>query len=393
MLKWKSADDDGIKNVVLAIEPENADEFLKQLRTMFKDEKYSFEAISSSEQLRALRTPDVLVLSYFLPGEKPTEILKYLAENMKRTHIVLLPGEDKEESRQYIRFARNLGFKNIVTGDLPGDDPYTIDVAIQHPLSEVKGQNRQKSILIASTANKGGVGKTTTAIALAEVLSQKVSTVLCDFDFAAPDIGSFYGLGSSRNYFETVVSPAKVNDNLYVLPVPDDIIPTTIKDKDISKIIDELSGFQIIIADTPPSPWEKPYLHELLSQCDIVYSIVDQSLFSIDETKKYAPTLLAMGVTPEKIRIILNRFGPKNASIDTVEQAFCSGFKKHVVLPKVIATIPEDWESQIKAAYQGKVLNIDIWGNVCAEIYSMLGIEYTPSPHPKRLFDIFLRKK
>ncbi|HBK68958.1 MAG TPA: hypothetical protein DDZ91_09975, partial [Firmicutes bacterium] len=142
MLKWKSADDDGIKNVVLAIEPENADEFLKQLRTMFKDEKYSFEAISSSEQLRALRTPDVLVLSYFLPGEKPTEILKYLAENMKRTHIVLLPGEDKEESRQYIRFARNLGFKNIVTGDLPGDDPYTIDVAIQHPLSEVKGQNR-----------------------------------------------------------------------------------------------------------------------------------------------------------------------------------------------------------------------------------------------------------
>lgn len=393
MLKWKSTDDNDIKNVVLAIEPENADEFLKQLRTLFKEDKFNFEAITSSEQLRTLRSPDVLVLSYFLPGEKSTETLKYLAENLRSTHVVLLSGENNEQSRQYIHFARSLGFKNIVTGDLPGDDPYTIDLAIQYPLSEVLGQNRQKSILIASTANKGGVGKTTTAIALAEVLSQKVPTVLCDFDFAAPDIGSFYGLGTSRNYFEMVVSPAKITDNLYALPAPDNIIPAAIKDNDILRVIDGLSGFQIIIADTPPSPWEKPYLHELLSHCDLVYSIVDQSLFSIDETKKYAPTLLAMGVTPEKIRIILNRYGPKHASIDTIEQTFCAGFKKHVSLPKVIATIPEDWESQLKAAYQGKVLNVNIWENVCTEIFSMLGIEYIPEPPPKRLFDIFKRKK
>lgn len=248
-------------------------------------------------------------------------------------------------------------------------------------------------VFILTHSNKGGVGKTSTAIALAEALSRKVRTVLCDFDYTAPDIGTFYNL-KPQNYFESQVQPARITDNLYVLPAPKNIIPTSLKENQVYNVVQSLSDYQVIIGDTSPAPWDKPYLHKLFANCDLVYSVVDQSLFSVDETKRFAPTLLAMGVNPEDIKIIVNRYSPRQTSIKTIEQAFCAGFKKEVsILPRVAALIPEDWEGQLKAAYQGKVLNKDIWEDVCRDIYKRLGVEYSePEPPPKRLLDIFKRK-
>ncbi len=248
-------------------------------------------------------------------------------------------------------------------------------------------------VFILTHSNKGGVGKTSTAIALAEALSQRVKTVLCDFDYTAPDIGTFYNL-KPQNYFESQVQPARITDNLYVLPAPKNIIPTTLKEDQVYNVVQSLSDYQVIIGDTSPVPWDKPYLHKLFANCDLVYSVVDQSLFSVDETKRFAPTLLAMGVNPGDIKIIVNRYIPRQTSIKTIEQAFCAGFKKEVsILPRVAALIPEDWEGQLKAAYQGKVLNKDIWEDVCRDIYKRLGVEYSePEPPPKRLLDIFKRK-
>ena len=248
-------------------------------------------------------------------------------------------------------------------------------------------------VFILTHSNKGGVGKTSTAIALAEALSRKVKTVLCDFDYTAPDIGTFYNL-KSQNYFESQVQPARITDNLYVLPAPKNIIPTSLKENQVYNAVQSLTDFQVIIGDTSPAPWDKPYLHKLFANCDLVYSVVDQSLFSVDETKRFAPTLLAMGVNPGDIKIIVNRYSPRQASIKAIEQAFSAGFKKEVsILPKVVALIPEDWENQLKAAYQGKVLNKDIWADVCRDVFKRLNIEYTePEPPPKRLLDIFKRK-
>ena len=248
-------------------------------------------------------------------------------------------------------------------------------------------------VFILTHSNKGGVGKTSTAIALAEALSRKVKTVLCDFDYTAPDIGTFYNL-KPQNYYESQVQPARITDNLYVLPAPKNIIPTTLKEDQVYNVVQSLSGYQVIIGDTSPAPWDKPYLHKLFANCDLVYSVVDQSLFSVDETKRFAPTLLAMGVHPGNIKIIVNRYSPRQASIRTIEQAFCAGFKKEVsLLPTVAALIPEDWEGQVKAAYQRRVLNKDIWEDVCRDVLKRLGVEYSePEPPPKRLLDIFKRR-
>lgn len=230
-------------------------------------------------------------------------------------------------------------------------------------------------LLLLSYANKGGVGKTTTAISLAEVLSARVKTLLCDFDYAGPNIGAFYSV-ETNNYFEGQVKPIKVKNNLYVLPTPkENISRRSIKGEQITKIIDSLN-FQVIVGDTPPAPWDLPYLHNLFAQSDLVYSVVDQSLFSVSETKRFGITLVAMGVTPDRMRIIINRYSSRQASPRKILDAFCSGFKKDSrTLPKVVAHIPEAWEEQVKAGYRAVILNKDIWEDVCSEIYIKLGLE------------------
>lgn len=249
-------------------------------------------------------------------------------------------------------------------------------------------------LFILTHSNKGGVGKTSTAIALAEVLSQKAKTILCDFDYTAPDIGTFYNI-KPQNYFESPVSPVRINDNLYTLPSPKNVIPSSIKGSQVYDIVQSLSNFQIIIGDTPPAPWDKPYLHKLFASCDIVFSVVDQSLFSVDETRRFAPTLIAMGVNPGDIKIIVNRYSPRQASIKVIEQAFCGGFKKGVSnLPKVAAIIPEDWDSQLDAVNKRKILNKDAWEKVCHDIFERLGIENTEIQETTRgFFDVFKKIK
>ncbi len=242
-------------------------------------------------------------------------------------------------------------------------------------------------LLLLSYANKGGVGKTTTAISLAEVLSENVKTLLCDFDYAGPNIGAFYSV-ETNNYFEGPVKPIKVKNNLYVLPAPKENIPRgSIKGEQITEIIDSMN-FQVIVGDTPPAPWDLPYLHSLFERSDLVYSVVDQSLFSVSETKRFGITLVAMGVPPEKMRIIINRYNSRHASPRKILDAFCSGFKKESrTLPKVVAHIPEAWEEQVKAGYRATILNKEVWEDVCSEVYAKLGL--IQKTEPKGFFSKF----
>lgn len=253
--------------------------------------------------------------------------------------------------------------------------------------------NKKDSLLLTVYANKGGVGKSTSAISVATILAERgVKTVLCDFDYGGANLASFYNINKKfNNYLSSpeVVKKSlfKVGNNLFFLPVPSGITPAQIRAEQILSTLNVLRGmFQVVVCDTPPSPWEKGYMHPAFANADLVYAIVNQSKFSVEEARIYGPQLLLMGTGTERIRIILNGYNPKFMSPRKVEEAFNYGFKKEVkVLPKVSALIPFDHEDNMLALQKGNVINKDIWRLVTNEVLNRLSGELHPAEKPKSL--------
>lgn len=224
-------------------------------------------------------------------------------------------------------------------------------------------------------SNKGGVGKTTAAVSIAQVLAEcGVKTVVCDFDVGGPDVASYFdlkperGLESlrERDVFSLLV---RVSDRLWVLPGPVAAEAPRFSGEELLAAVSALRREFVVVGDTPPAPWEKEFLHPLFAEADIVFAVVDQSKFSVKETEAYAPTLLAMGVVPERIRIVVNRYTPKLASLREIERAFCAGFRKGVKqLPRIAAAVPEGWEEQVRAGYRGELLNREEWFKAAREL-------------------------
>lgn len=273
-----------------------------------------------------------------------------------------------------------------------------------HPPFEARDSSvlGSRGIVCVTAANKGGVGKTTAAKTLAEALARAgVPTCLTDLDFGAPDIAASYnitighgieylaGKTLSRGYVDDVL--VKISPNLYVLPGPMNQTLPQFHPGQLSILMEFLrSRFSVVICDTSPEFWTKPWYEEIFPIADLVFSLVDQSVYSEHETKTFAPKLIGMGITPDKIRIILNRFSPKLHNAKVIEKHYCAGLKKDIpskMLPRVAATIPEDWDAHIMAGYKGKVVGLEDaysqWHQLAAEIAQMAGYSYDSKNNTK----------
>lgn len=485
---------------VVAAERESAQGIIKNLQKSGLYEGWEFAACGDTGELErwSREAVDVLVLSRFLPGEDPFRLLGRLRVMFPTTHIVLLAGSPSEQQRAYIKAAQKAGLYNIVTGKLPGDRPYTIFVALQHPkepgdgflddifldgepcgeeetpaekespteeepagsqkdvklaLKEIVRESikrddaevikdklqeiinmlsggsgagkistglapiweppayRNKGILVLSAANKGGVGKTTVAVTLGVALARAgVPTALVDYDLGAPDVANLLGITdvpgievlAGRPVKQSILKDLLVQkENLDILPGPMNKTLPNFKPGQLLEIADALTEmYPVVVGDTPPEYWTKPWLAELFSRADYVLAVVDQSVLSERDTKSYAPYLLSMGVTPEKIGIVLNRYSPKLHNPRTVEKVFCSGFKKEVKnLPKVVAVIPEDWNTHVLKGYRGEVAGLEDvhsqWHRLAEKIAGMAGYGYRQEnkKEKKTLKDLLFKKK
>jgi cellulose biosynthesis protein BcsQ len=380
-------------------------------------------------------------------GADPIKLLSKIRSLFPSAHIVLLIGHLSEASRAYVMAANKAGLHNVVTGKLPGDRPYNLMTALTRPkrpeidgyneLSEEKLPEREydqtpdreadhedldqvvqqpvethsaredvhqkypvkktaAGVLVVSTANKGGVGKTTTAIATATALGRAgIPTVLVDLDLGAPDLATFFkirdvpGIESLSNLHN--INPLQIDrllvkeeSNLYVLPGPMNRTLPRFEDGELSLALDYLKGrFPVVVCDTPPEPWTKKWLYSVFDTVDLALAVVDQSKFSEEETKKYAPTLLAMGIKPERIRIVVNRFSPKLHNTRVIETMFRSGFKKSCpieILPRIGAVIQDNWDASVMDTYKGGIDELEAagsqWHRLAKEIADLAGYRY-----------------
>ncbi|KUK11518.1 MAG: Chromosome partitioning ATPase-like protein [Clostridia bacterium 41_269] len=254
---------------------------------------------------------------------------------------------------------------------------------------EVEGRRRSRGVLVCTAANKGGAGKTTVAITLAVALSRAgIPTLLADFDLGGPDIASFFGIKDVPGMEHLVGKPVRPNfirdiiiqkGDLHILPGPMNRTIPNFSRSQFAELIETLKQmYPVVVGDTPAEFWTKPWLFDLFSRADRVLAVVDQSVFSEEDTRRYAPYLLSMGVTPERISIVLNRFSPKLKNVKKIEKSFSAGFKKDVKqLPKTVAVIPEDWDRHALGGYKGEVnLEDGQWHRLAGEIAEMAGYSY-----------------
>ncbi|HHY41188.1 MAG TPA: tyrosine-protein kinase family protein, partial [Syntrophaceticus sp.] len=138
------------------------------------------------------------------------------------------------------------------------------------PKQERQAESNKKPFLV-TYANKGGVGKTTTAVSITVVLAGSgLKTVICDFNVAAPDIATFFRLKPSygiEKAFEDVDSVLiKASDNLWVLPGPTEVMTRQFTGDELLGIVKKLQRkFDVVVGDTPPEPWTKEYMHKVFS--------------------------------------------------------------------------------------------------------------------------------
>lgn len=188
-------------------------------------------------------------------------------------------------------------------------------------------------------------------------------------------------------------------ESLSILPGPMNKTLPAFKPGQLPEIARDLTEmYPVVIGDTPPEYWTKPWLAELFGIADYVLAVIDQSVLSERDTQNYAPYLLSMGVVPEKIDIVLNRYSPKLHNPKTAEKIFCSGFKKGVKnLPKVVAVIPEDWNKHVLKGYKGEVAGLEDvysqWHHLAGKIAGMAGYGYRRGEKKKTFKDILSRFK
>lgn len=255
--------------------------------------------------------------------------------------------------------------------------------------------------LVVTAANKGGVGKTTTAVTVSVALANAgVNVIVVDLDLGSPNLKGFFQVEPSRGiealsgrtrgilpFVEQLLVEIPKYENIRLLPGPIDktILPEEIFEPgELGALIKILRQMvPVVIADTPAEFWTRHYLTEVFEQADTVLAVVDQSKFSVDDTRDYAPYLISMGALPDKIRIVVNKFSPKLHNVKNVEKAFCAGFKQNIPakdLPRVASTIPHDWDAHGLKGYRGEVVGLEDprsqWHKLAAEIAAIAGHKY-----------------
>lgn len=240
---------------------------------------------------------------------------------------------------------------------------------------------RKRPIILSSYANKGGVGKTTVAVSMAEIIAEKGhKTLIIDFDYGGDSLRTFFKIEEqSKNYIKDLNKIDKyiiqITDNLFVLPSSKEISSKSVRGRDIDKLFNKLGNeFDVIVCDTCTAPYEREYMHSVIAKSDRVYAVVNQGIFSREETKDYAPRMLYMGATPDKVRIILNQYEEGLADIAQVEKDFNHGLTKvkREDLPKVTVVIPNEWRESNLAMEEGIITNKDIWEKLYEDIVNYL---------------------
>jgi MinD-like ATPase involved in chromosome partitioning or flagellar assembly len=174
-----------------------------------------------------------------------------------------------------------------------------------------------KNKIIAVVSNKGGVGKTSVAIASAIFLSQKMGKriLLLEMDCSPGDFGFLFDIEKDKSLELALRFPGEYKDfiksidkNLDVLKgISDPIVAENIKEDSVNRLMDNISkDYDFIIIDTQ-TIINGPVL-DVLKLSNKIFIISEYSLDSVARISKLIDILVKkFSIQESKIKLVLNK--------------------------------------------------------------------------------------
>lgn len=180
---------------------------------------------------------------------------------------------------------------------------------------------RRDNVIISIFSPKGGVGKTTLSLALAELLSQSRKTCIVEFDFSLGDFPSLLDISKDNNLLRAVKNGVRKvvqkpeKKNFYVITGGYPDTHESFTREEIDKLLMELdSNFEISVFDIQPGLIENSI--EVLKNSDKIIVVTEDEKVTALRTARVLDWLENDGlINLSKIDIIANKANSKLVNI------------------------------------------------------------------------------
>lgn len=310
----------------------------------------------SAEQLPAvLSKPDAPQLAVVNLDPNAAENLKRISQFPKAFANVSFLLMSSTVDPNVLMEAMHLGVKEFIPLPVPEEK----FAAAMERIAQMHGTNKSARI-IHVIPTMGGCGSTTISCNIAASLAQTNKTVLVDLDLMRGGAASYFDLRPKYTIADVMDTGDKIDrqllDNaltthavskLAVLARPEMPEDTQrVNLNGMNRLVGILGRtFEYVVVDSLMSI--SPMYASLLSAADFNVVVMQLNVPSVRNTERFVTALRRMGIGPEKIRVVVNRYVKKGWDIEPSEVERALGIKLQWL-------IPNDFKNAIGAINYGE---------------------------------------
>jgi pilus assembly protein CpaE len=274
------------------------------------------EGLDRSWSVLEESSPDLLVVACAGYSERALYLIDAASKSRpERPVVVLFYGSPDG----FLHRAFEMGADDLLA--MPAQ-PEELEFALRKVMARRRGTiaGGTTNPMICIVGPKGGTGKTLAACNLTVALAQKGKrSIVVDLDLQFGDVGIAMGLSPDRTIYDLArtggsLDPEKVEDfitqhasgarALLAPSRPDQAGTVTVEFlRELYTVLRARHDF--VIVDTPPG-----FTPEVIASIDLASNLLVVGMLdalSLKDTKLGLETLTLMGVSPERIRLVLNR--------------------------------------------------------------------------------------
>lgn len=265
-------------------------------------------------------TPDLLVLDLAADWRAQLDALCARPAAARPALIVIGPASEPEA----MRLAMRAGARDYLPAPVsPADLVQALDLMHFESTQRVEGDGHWTCVI----GCRGGVGTSTIAAGLAELMQQQESTALLDLDLQGGTQSNYFDVEPRHHLLEALDTVADIDQvaldgfmtrtdsGIRLLAAPGFVTPPQyVPDSDVVRLFElTRSSYHYVVADVPRHL--NSVSSSAIEQSDLVLLVVQQSVASVREALHMIDTVTREhDVSESRVRIVVNRF-TKNASV------------------------------------------------------------------------------